>query len=156
MKRFDSFLLILPFLTLIPVTGFTQCVYRTIPVSRVQGTVADPFGEPISNVDIRLKQDGKVIATAITDESGGFSLSASPGKYDLLADAKGFVPGFAQIDVGSDLIRMLKPAHLWMILDIGMVVDHCTFTATSRRQFEKVVQMHKQELRAAEGNATPR
>lgn len=143
MKKLNNLFLALLILAPIPATCLAQCVVRTIPISRVEGTVVDPSGEPIPNVEVNLKQDGKVISSITADEAGRFSLSVSPGNYDLNANARGFVPGFARIDVGHDAVRLFKSTHLWMILVVGMLEDHCTFTTTSRRKFEKAIQEHK-------------
>ncbi len=117
-----------------------QCVYPTIRVSRAGGAVFDRMGEAISGADVNLKNGGQVVASTKTDEAGGFFIAATPGTYDLNVNARGFTPGFVRVDVGIDLVRALKPAHLWMILDVGSTTDACTFISTSHRQFKKAVQ----------------
>jgi hypothetical protein len=135
--------LALLFLPLVARTCVGQCVYRTISVSRVQGTIVDPSGVPIPNVDDELKRDGKRTATGTTNESGEFSIQASPGVYDLNAHGSAFARGFARIDIGTDLVRLARPTHIWMILDVGMTMENCTLATTSRRQFEKAIQAFK-------------
>jgi hypothetical protein len=146
MKRFNVYFLFLPFLSLVLATGSGQCVYRTLSVTRVHGalvgTLVDPDGRPIPNADVELKGDEHV-ASAATNADGEFSIQAPPGGYEIHANARGFALGIARVDVGSDLIEMLRPAHLWMILDVGILLDHCTFTTTSRRELEKAIQEHK-------------
>jgi hypothetical protein len=128
----------------IPVSCLGQCVYRPISMSRVQGAVFGRSGEPISNADVSLVRDGSTIAETKTDGAGKFSVPAPSGKYELKAKAHGFAPGFAQVDVGNDLVRALRPTHLWMILDVGMTIENCTLTTTEKRRFKKAIQAHKQ------------
>jgi protocatechuate 3,4-dioxygenase beta subunit len=135
--------LALLFLPLAARTCVGQCVYQTISVSRVQGTIVDPSGVPIPNVEVELKRDGERAAVTTTGENGEFSIQAPPGAYDLNAHGKAFAPGFARIDVGTDLARIVRPTHIWMILDVGMTMENCTFATTSRRQFEKAIQAFK-------------
>jgi hypothetical protein len=111
--------------------SYAQCVYPTIRVSKVQGVVFDPNGEPIRDVAISLKSDDRILASATTDEAGRFSISATPGKYD----------------VGTDLARAFVPTRLFMILDPGMKMENCTFTTTSHRKFEMAVREFTQSSR---------
>jgi hypothetical protein len=123
--------------------SWAQCVMPTMRVSRVRGAVFDRTGQPIAKVEISLKQEDNVVALATTDEKGKFDVPAPPGTYWLNAKASAFAPGYARLDVGNDLIRALKPANLWMILDVGMLGDHCPFATTSRRRFEKAITNHE-------------
>jgi hypothetical protein len=118
-----------------------QCVSRTISVSRVRGAVFDPYGQPVPNVELSLKQEENIVARSTTNDKGQFAISASPGIYWLWAKAAGFVPGYARLEVGNDLIGALKPTHLWMILYVGRSgTDECdSVTTTSHRQFEKTI-----------------
>ena len=122
------------------VISYGQCVDRVIRVSRVQGGVLDSYGRPIPNVVIELKSEDKIVATTTGNETGSFSIPAPPGKYELAANARGFETGFASLEVGTDLVRAFKPARLFVILDVGMAtLDQCTFSTTSRREFDKVI-----------------
>ena len=135
MRRRRGFFMGLMFLGLFSTISLAQvdCFYSRISVSRVQGTVFDQLGEPIPNVEIKLRNDGKEIANTETNEAGQFAIPAAPGRYDLQANARGFAPGFTPIDVGHDLARALKPAHLWMILVVGssLDMDTCPLATTS-------------------------
>jgi hypothetical protein len=135
------------FLSLIPPQCLAQCVVRTISVSRVQGTTFDPSGQPIPNVQVSLEQDGRLVASFTTDESGGFSVPANPGDYELHANARGFASGVARINVGSDLIRVVRPTHIWMILYVGSAeLDRCPgFATTSRAKFEKSIRKKQRD-----------
>jgi hypothetical protein len=143
MGRFFSFFLVFPTLPLIPTTSFSQCVYPTISVSRIRGTVLDPSGGPVPNAAVSLQLEGKVIAIKTTDKEGQFSIPANPGKYDLHATARGFAPDFSRIEVGSDVVRILIPTHIWMILKMGVPEEDCGFATTSRRRLEKALLKHK-------------
>jgi len=146
MRRRFATLLAVAFAGMAPVAVRAQvdCVYRTIRVSHVQGTYFDSIGEPIGNVAVELKSDGKIVATATTDDAGRFSIPVAPGKYDLVANARGFAPGFSLIDVGTDLVRVARPTHLWVILEVG-VLDRCPLTTTSRKEFDKAIQKYTQK-----------
>jgi hypothetical protein len=121
-----------------------DCVFRTVSVSRVQGTIVDPLGEPIANAEVKPNVENDVLASAKTDDYGRFIIPAAPGKYELHANARGFYPGFAPINVGSDLVRAIRPTHLWMILEVGLP-DTCPLTTTSRREFNKATQEYKKK-----------
>jgi Carboxypeptidase regulatory-like domain len=123
-----------------------QCGYHTIPVSRVEGSVSDPYGQPIPNAKVELKRDNERIAAATTNEQGEFSIQAPAGRYELRATSQPFAPGYAYIGLGSDLATLFRSSHLWMILTPGLVIDQCTLVTTSRKGFESAVQRHKQEL----------
>ncbi len=124
----------------VAVSSHAQCVERTIRVSRIQGLVLDSYGSPIPNVMIELKSEDKIVATATADETGRFSIPAPPGKYELVAKARGFDTTHASLDLGNDLVRAFRPTRLFMILDVGKAtLDQCSFTTTSRRQFDKVI-----------------
>jgi hypothetical protein len=140
MSRSLHFLVLIAIFALVPSTCRAQCVYQKISVSRVQGAVFDRSGQPIPDADVNLKKDGQVVATTKTDGAGRFLVGTSPGAYDLNESARNLAPGFARIDVGIDLVRIFKSTRLWMILDVGMRLDACTFISTSHRQLEKANQ----------------
>lgn len=128
------------FLALMSETCIAQCVYRPISVSRLQGTILTRDGKPIPNVNVELKRNSDRIASATTNEAGEFLIKAVPGEYELRSEARGFAPGFAEVELGSDLVRTLIPrTHLWMILDVGMINDYCQFTTTSRSKLRKAL-----------------
>ncbi len=120
-----------------------QCVYSKISVSRIQGAVFDRSGRPISDADVNLKKDGQFAADTKTDSAGGFLVGAPSGTYELSVNARNFAPAFARIETGTDLVRVLKPARLWVILDVGLTTDACTFISTSRRQFKNAIQENR-------------
>src|SRR5580698_4097538 len=131
-----------------PVAVFSraQCVERTIRASRIQGLVLDPYGRPIPNVMIELRTEDKIIATATADETGRFSIHASPGECEIVAKARGFETTYAALDVGNDLVRAIRPTRLFMILDVRRaLLDQCSFTTTSRREFEKLIRENTQK-----------
>jgi Carboxypeptidase regulatory-like domain len=144
MRRFSELLLMLAFSILSPATLFTQCVDPTISFSHVQGTIVDSSGEPIPDVDLTLTSEGKAIASTATDQAGRFSIPAPPGKYGLRANRSGFITGFVRLNVGADLVQVLRPKHFWMILEVATRMDQCTETITSRRQFEERFNKKKQ------------
>jgi hypothetical protein len=120
-----------------------QCVYPKISVSQIRGAVFDRTGRPIPNADVNLKRDGQLVSSTKTDGAGGFFVGAPAGTYDLTVNARIFAPGFARIEAGMDLVRVLRPTRLWMILDVGLTTDACTFVSTSRRQFESAIQENR-------------
>ena len=137
MRRFRHPLIALALLGCLNVTGVAQCISRTLSVSRVQGAVFDQMGRPIPDVDVSLKRESRVVEGVETDGSGRFSIRSSPGAYDLYVNARNFVSGDTRIEVGNDLIGVLRPTKLWVILQVGMLSENCgPFVTTSRRQFE--------------------
>jgi Carboxypeptidase regulatory-like domain len=146
MTRPCCFLSAIAFAIQIPSLAHTQCVYRTIDVSRVQGTIADPLGQPIEHADVVLKRAGMVVSSAETDNAGRFSIPAAPGKYELYVTAQNFSFDSAPIDVGSDLVRVLRPTHLWIIIKVARQLDDCGLIVTTRRrQFEKTVRPNQHD-----------
>jgi len=62
---------------------------RVVPPNRatISGTISDEEGEPVPWVDVRLEQNGKWVANALTNVSGNYRLDIYPvrGPYDLSA-----------------------------------------------------------------------
>jgi hypothetical protein len=109
--------------------------------------VFDPYGEPIPDAEISLKQNGKIFSSVKTDRSGRFSIQSSPGAYDLYMNARNFVPGDVRIEVGSDLIGAFRSSNLWVILQVAVLSeDYGPFVTKSRRHFENAIQKHDPRL----------
>jgi hypothetical protein len=67
----------------------------TYHMRRIQGTVTDPTGSPIGNVEISVFDDvsRKLLATAKTDEAGRFSIAQRwPGRLRVVFFSPGFRP----------------------------------------------------------------
>ena len=61
---------------------------RSLPnVAVISGRLTDEEGQPISNADVGLEQDGEKMAQTTTDDSGSYRLNVYPvrGVYDLSA-----------------------------------------------------------------------
>ncbi|MBC8229463.1 carboxypeptidase regulatory-like domain-containing protein, partial [bacterium] len=69
--------------------GDWEFAMRVLPpeCAVISGIIADENGEPISNADVRLEQEGKRIAQTTTNTSGSYQLGIYPvvGQYDLCA-----------------------------------------------------------------------
>jgi hypothetical protein len=77
----NSFRILAFGLLLAGVASFSQ---TSLPVS-IRGAVRDPSGAAAPGVTVTVTDDaGKLLQTAITDESGLYSFSAPPGRYTLL------------------------------------------------------------------------
>jgi hypothetical protein len=121
-----------------------DCFYKTLSVSRVQGRVFDQLGQPISGAMILLKQDRKEMSRATTDADGRFSIKVADGKYELHADAQGFAPTFAYINVGNHLAHAFHPSKLWLMLAVG-AGGPCPANTTNHRQFVEALGEYKNQ-----------
>ncbi len=68
--------------------GFAMRVDASPPNHAVlSGVIADEAGQPVPEVDVRLKQDEKNVAWTQTDDSGSYRMGIFPasGQYDLYA-----------------------------------------------------------------------
>lgn len=81
----------------------------------VSGKVVDPLGAVVTNAEAILLQDGKVVATAKTDQAGNFSFSpVDAGPYLVRVEA----PGFEQQDLPVNLVAA-RTASIQVTLPIG-------------------------------------
>jgi hypothetical protein len=70
----------------------------------ITGTVTDGDGNPISGVTVEFTdaESGDVVESATTGADGAYTVSLSPGEYEMRADAEGYEPFSTQQNVGSD------------------------------------------------------
>jgi TonB dependent receptor/Carboxypeptidase regulatory-like domain/TonB-dependent Receptor Plug Domain len=81
---------------------------------RVEGTINDSLGRPIAGAKVRLKTvDGRVVASAITDQNGKFVLRANPGSFELTATKNDFKPAAEPVTI--TLGKPPTPLRLAMI-----------------------------------------
>jgi Carboxypeptidase regulatory-like domain len=131
-----------------------DCVAKALSVSRIQGRVFDPLGEPVPGAVVSLKRDGNEVAGVTTNDVGRFSVKAAVGKCELHTKAPGFEEAFAFIDVSDGLAQVFHPVNLWMILGVGSG-EPCPSSTTSHRQFLKIIRDYKQQFKGiSQTNAT--
>ena len=131
-----------------------DCFYKALSVSRVQGQVFDPSGLPIPATVLSLKQGGKEMTRATTDDQGRFSIRNANGKYELHTEARGFAPAFAPINVGNDFEHAFHPGKLWLILSVG-ATEPCPSVTTSHKQFLQTLSDYRKQFRGiTQTNAT--
>jgi len=128
--------------------------YTTLPVSRVQGQVFDPYARPIPGVDVHLMQDRKEVALTRADDQGRFSLKISDGNYELRAEAPGFEMAYARLSVGKDLVHTFRPSTLWLILGVGMIAPCPSSTVSHKKLIEILRDWKKENEGLSQKNAT--
>jgi hypothetical protein len=73
----------------------------------IDGAVWDG-GIEISDVDVHLRRNGRVVATARTDETARFQFDGLPrGDYLVLAGREGYLPTVRRVSIGNRPIRVL-------------------------------------------------
>ncbi|OFX97570.1 MAG: hypothetical protein A2W90_09655 [Bacteroidetes bacterium GWF2_42_66] len=79
------------------ISGFIiQKTGNTTKSGLIEKSAGADSGEPLAGVNIQLKQDGKIIATCISDENGHYEFKGLPeGVYQIEV----MVPGFSQQEV---------------------------------------------------------
>jgi len=118
--------------------------YKALKVSRVQGQVFSPDGEPAPGVEISLKQERMEVSRATADGQGRFSMTAADGDYELRADLRGFSSAFAYINLGHDLARAFHPGKLWLMLGVG-TFGPCPSSSTSHKQFLQILSDYRKQ-----------
>ena len=87
------------------------------------GTLRDPDGRPVPNVDVTLAQSGRVAGRARTDAAGAFVFTGvAPGAYDFQSSIAGFVKGYpitVQAGQQSELDILLQVAEVTETISVA-------------------------------------
>src|SRR5258708_1611293 len=90
-----------------------QTSAATGPQPRIEGTINDSLGRPVAGAEVRLKTaDGRVAASATTNEAGKFVLQAAPGTFELTVTKPEFKPAAMSVTVAIG--NPIKPIILTM------------------------------------------
>jgi Carboxypeptidase regulatory-like domain/TonB dependent receptor len=93
----------------------------------VSGTVSDPTGAPIPEVDVALLRDGSPARAAFTDSGGSFRLSGiGAGRYEILARRDGFAPARLPVAIADH-----SPTPVHITLQLTGVRQEVTVTGTA-------------------------
>jgi hypothetical protein len=144
-----SVLFVLPLILLFccdRATAQIDCVYKVFRLRYLQGILYDQTGDTISGATVMLKQGKQTVFESKTDGKGRFFASISPGKYELLIEARDFKPVWSPIEIGTNLRNIFQSKTLRVVALVGSG-DSCETLTTSRREFEKAVQAHNQRLK---------
>lgn len=64
---------------------------RTVSRDNLHGVVKDPLGAVVPHANVELLSGSDIVATQITDESGGYAIAVpAPGRYQLRSSAASF------------------------------------------------------------------
>jgi vitamin B12 transporter len=114
-------LLMLALLFLLTVSAFAA-----LPAS-IHGTIKDPQGAVIPNARVDLLQDGRKVASVVTDQLGNYRFPyLAIGTYQVHAAA----PGFSAQQSEPVSLDMSSSPVLDFVLHVGAVSDQITVTAT--------------------------
>jgi Carboxypeptidase regulatory-like domain/TonB-dependent Receptor Plug Domain len=93
----------------------------TSPVGSVAGTVKDPTGAPVANVQLKLTNTAtNAVVLATTNGSGEFEfLQLAPSAYSLEAEST----GFKRISVPSLVVQVDQVTHLELQLELGSLSE---------------------------------
>jgi vitamin B12 transporter len=95
--------------------------------ANIHGTVKDSQGAVIPNARVDLLQDGRKVATVVTDQMGNYQFSyLAVGTYQVHAAA----PGFSARQSEPVSLNLNSSPILDFILPVGAVSDQITVTAT--------------------------
>jgi hypothetical protein len=122
-------------------------------VSRVRGRVFDPFGIVIPGVSIKLVDNQDTSLQTTSDARGYFRLAARPGEYSFKATFQPFQTSQAELDVGEDLVSLVRRSDLKVILGLGG--SDCAWVTTSQKEFRQIISSNEKRVKeSAEKNAT--
>jgi len=77
-------------LTLVALTGAVAAAQEPSPAVAIRGVVLDSTQNPIGAARVEVASPPTLKTSTMTDASGGFSIPASPGRYDIRIAADGF------------------------------------------------------------------
>ncbi len=128
--------------------AIVDCVYPGhVLVSRAQGKVVDPTGVAIPGAAVAFADDHGVTLQTKTDNRGMFRLAARPGMYSFKASFPMFEPAHADLEVGRNLVRLVRPSDLHVILGLGG--SDCAWVTTSQRKFKQIIESNKKRSEVA-------
>jgi hypothetical protein len=99
------------------------CVYKTLYVRSVHGSVSDLDGQVISDANVTIRRGRKVVAQTRTDGQGNFHLKVPRGKYWLEVDARGFAPSEAYLSVGLGFRSSIRSNTLHLVAEVGKICE---------------------------------
>ena len=143
---------VLPFIILsccYKATAQVDCIYKVLRLRHLKGILYDQTGDTISGAIVMLKQGKQTVFESKTDERGRFSANISPGKYELLIEARDFKQVWSPIEIGTNLTSVFQSKTLRVIALVGSG-DSCETLTTSSREFEKVVRANNKRLKGNE------
>lgn len=126
--------------------GIVDCVGQPpVHVAHLRGSVFDPTGVVIPNVNLTLKRGDTVVAQTASDRNGRFDLRLPSGKYELSVQSEKFRAIPLKIHVGFDVHSLLRPGELRWILEVtGM---NCSWATTRVAVFEKEIRVFNERLK---------
>ena len=95
------------------------CVYKPPKVRRVCGTVIDPLGIPIPNVDVTVFKNQDAVSHAVADEAGQFDFGTlAPGEYQIDVSMAGFQHGRYKLTLSKPTSSCKKALQIEM--EVGL------------------------------------
>jgi hypothetical protein len=113
-------------------------------LARLQGTVYGPSGVPLSQIQVRVEQAGKLVVQAQTDERGRFQFKVAPGDFDVHLQFLGTKTMDLNVRVGHNLGGFFHTARLRVVL--GISGAKCSFATTSKKKFKDEMKRFEQRL----------
>jgi hypothetical protein len=134
----------------------TMNIINAVSKGNIKGKIVDAFGNPISGVTLKLKDDkGTVVAIYVTGDDGTYTLKdIQPGTYTIVITKPGFetetteevTVGLGETsDIGSTILvpNALEPQNddgnllLWLILISAIAMLSLIMIALYRRRKKK-------------------
>ncbi len=100
-------------------TGTIQGVVLLGPVCPVETPESPCPDRPLPDITVRATRDGDVVATALTDADGRFSMSVDPGSYVLEAMLEPGGPGMSAKPVAVEVAPGAN-VHVRVAVDSGI------------------------------------
>jgi len=113
-------------------------------LARLQGTVYGPSGVAVSQVVVKVEQEGKVISQAQTDEHGKFQFKVAPGDFTVHIQFLATKSMDLNVKVGHNLGGFFRTARLRIIL--GISGAKCSYATTNKKQFNNELKRFEQRL----------
>jgi hypothetical protein len=110
-----------------------------IRLTSVEGLVVNSWGKPVSNVEVTLSQDGKVVLKTHTDQVGAFQFDHASGDYLFEVARSEYAPAARRIVARMELVTLIERKKLYVILGPGACMDACSSVLTSKQEFNQTL-----------------
>jgi len=133
---------------LLPVLGLALCcslhaqvaIPGPIHITHVAGYIVNTQGKAVSNVEVTLVRDEKVVFSTRTDNAGAFHIEHASGKFDFRVARSSYAPAIREVEVTDEIVTHLERKKLYVIVGPGACMDECSSVFTSKHEFDRAIQ----------------
>ena len=108
-------------------------------LSHVEGTVVNPAGHPVADLEVTLVRDNRIAYQTKSDKSGEFRFDHVAGLFTLRVARSEYSAAMREIVVTDEIVTTLQRKKLYVILGPGACKDECSSVLTSKRDFDRAI-----------------